>query len=364
MNFRRIRAIAVKETIHVIRDSRSLTMGIAIPVLLLILFGYGLSLNVDNVPLAVWDQSNSADSRDLIRGFISSKAFQPAGVCRSQNETEQKIQSGEALAVLVIPPDYHRDVQSGETASVQLLVDGSDSNTARLTTMYARGILQSLGNTGMQEVSLISAYNPGMDTTWSIIPGLIAIIVNVIAAMLTSLCVAREWENGTMEQLISTPLKKAEFILGKLVPYYAIGVIDVLVAVLMALFLFGIPLQGNIIALGTVSGIFLLTALSVGILISTVAKSQLLASQLSLIITFLPGFILSGFVYDIKAMPEVVMAITRIIPATYFVSLLRAIFLKGVWGRVLTLDLILLSVFALFVMTLTIKKLSFSLDGR
>ncbi len=364
MNFRRIRAIAVKETIHVVRDPRSLAMGIAIPILLLILFGYGLSLNVNNVPLAVWDQSNTASSRNLIRSFTSSEAFQPAGVSRSLNETENFIQTGKALAVLVIPPDFQQSIHSGESASVQLLVDGSDSNTARLTIMYARGILQSQSNTGMETVSLISAYNPGMDTTWSIIPGLIAIIVNVIAAMLTSLCVAREWENGTMEQLISTPLRRTEFIMGKLFPYYIIGAIDVLIAVLMALFLFGIPLYGSILALAAVSGIFLLTSLSVGILISTVAKSQLLASQLSLIITFLPGFILSGFVYDIKAMPAVVVAITRIIPATYFVSLLRSIFLKGVWGPVLTLDLVLLSVFALAVIGLTMKKLHFNLDGR
>lgn len=362
MSPRRIKAIARKEIIHVIRDPRSLGMGIAIPVLLLILFGYGLSLNVENVRLAVWDQDNTVASRNLIRDFTNSEAFQPAGVCHSQSETEQIIQTGQAIAVLVIPAHFSSEIQRGEQAQVQLLVDGSDSNIARLSIMYAEGIIISNAPSG--SISLISAYNPAMDTTWSIIPGLIAIIVNVIAAMLTSLCVAREWENGTMEQLISTPVRKAEFILGKLVPYYAIGVIDIVIAVAMALFLFGVPLHGSLIALAAVSGMFLLGALSVGILISTIASSQLLASQLSLIITFLPGFILSGFVYDIAAMPAVVANITRLIPARYFVSLLRAIFLKGAWGRALTLDLALLTVFTVAVLALSMKKLKLNLDGR
>jgi len=362
VNKQRFRAIAKKETIHVLRDPRSLAMGIAIPVLLLVLFGYGLSLNVEDVPLAVWDQSGTAASRDLIRDFTNSKAFQPAGVCHSQSETEDIIQSGDAMAVLVIPADYGEKIAEHMPATVQLLVDGSDSNMARLSIMYAGGIVKNEAQSS--GVSIITAYNPAMDTTWSIIPGLIAIIVNVIAAMLTSLCVAREWENGTMEQLISTPVRKVEFILGKLVPYYAIGVIDVVVAVVMALFLFGVPLNGSLLALAGVSAVFLLTTLSVGVLISTGAKSQLLASQLSLIITFLPGFILSGFVYDIQAMPGVVRAITKLIPATYFVSLLRTIFLKGTWGAAPSKELMFLALFTVVILAATMKKLKLNLDGR
>ena len=362
MNKQRFRAIAKKETIHVLRDPRSLGMGIAIPILLLILFGYGLSLNVDNVPLAVWDQDNTTASRNLIREFINSEAFQPAGECHSKTDTEAIIQSGEATAVLVIPANFAEKLERNEPVYVQLLVDGSDSNTARLSIMYAEGITKNAVQSSA--ISIITAYNPAMDTTWSIIPGLIAIIVNVIAAMLTSLCIAREWENGTMEQLTSTPMRKAEFILGKLVPYYMIGIIDVIVAVAMALFLFGIPLNGSLLALAGTSAMFLLTTLSVGILISTAAKSQVLASQLSLIITFLPGFILSGFVYDIKAMPAVVQAITRLIPATYFVSLLRTIFLKGTWGQAPTKELIFLTTFTVVILAVTLKKLKLNLDGR
>ncbi len=365
MNPRRIWAIAGKEFLHVLRDPRSLSMGIAIPVFLLVLFGYGLSLDVSNVPLAVWDQDDSGISRELIRSFVNSQAFKAAGSLHSHSEVENALQMGRATAVLVIPGDYSEKLRRGEKTELQLLVDGSDSNTARLAMMYAEGILRvGRPGHGTSAISVISAYNPGMDTTWSIIPGLIAIIVNVIAAMLTSLCVAREWENGTMEQLVSTPVRKGEFILGKLVPYYCIGVIDVLIAVAMALLLFGVPLHGSVVSLAVVSGVFLLGALSLGLLISIFAGSQLLASQLALVITFLPGFILSGFVYDIAAMPLVVAAFTRIIPARYLVSLLRAIFLKGEWGSALTLDLVLLTVFAGVVLIMSRKRLKLNLDGR
>lgn len=362
MKGRRAGAIARKEFLHVLRDPRSLAMGIAIPVLLLILFGYGLSLDVDHVPLAVRDLDNSALSRDLVRSFVNSSAFDGAGVCFSQEEVEDAVQSGRATAALVIPEDYSENILRGDQTEVQLILDGSDANTARLSIMYARGIL-SASNTG-GAFSTISAYNPSMNTTHSIVPGLIAIIVNVIAAMLTSLCVAREWENGTMEQLVSTPLRRWEFIAGKLIPYYCIGLLDIAVAVIMALFLFGIPLHGSFVSLALVSGMFLLGALSVGLFISIAARTQLLASQLSLVITFLPGFILSGFIYDIAAMPVVVANITRIIPARYFVSLLRAIFLKGEWGRTLTADLLLLSLFTVFILILSYRKLKLSLDGR
>lgn len=361
MSGRRTAAIARKELLHVLRDPRSLGMGIAIPVLLLLLFGYGLSLDVDHVPMSVWDMDNSVQSRDLVRSFMNSEAFDPSVICGSHSEVRDAVQSGRATAALVIPADYSERLQRGEQAEVQLIVDGSDSNTARLSTMYARGILAAGSSGG---VSMMTAYNPSMDTTWSIIPGLIAIIVNVIAAMLTSLCVAREWENGTMEQLISTPVRKTEFIAGKLFPYYLIGVIDIAVAVLMALFLFGVPLQGSLLSLAGVSGVFLLGALSLGVLISIASGSQLLASQLSLVITFLPGFILSGFVYDIAAMPAVVANLTRLIPARYFVTLLRAVFLKGEWGRTLSLDLAVLALFTLLVLLASLRKLKMTLDGR
>lgn len=366
MNLRRTRAIAWKEILHVVRDPRSLGMGIAIPVLLLVLFGYALSLEVDHVPLTVWDLDGSRASRDLVRSFVGSPAFEGTEACRSLPQVREAIQSGEATAALLIPAGFSAALESGTQPRVQFLVDGSDANTARLSIMYAEGILAR--RTGQApargSLSLVSAYNPGMDTRWSIIPGLIAIIVNVIAAMLTSLCIAREWENGTMEQLISTPVRRAEFVAGKLLPYYAIGVVDILIAVAMALLLFGIPLRGSLLALAGVSGTFLLGALSVGVLISTLTRSQLLASQLSIVITFLPGFLLSGFVYDIRSMPPAVGAITRIIPARYFVSLLRSIFLKGEWGPALTVDLLLLCAFTVLVLAAVLRKLRLDLDGR
>jgi ABC-2 type transport system permease protein len=354
--------MARKELLHVVRDPRSLGMGIAIPVLLLLLFGFALSLDVSHIPLAVWDMDGTEASRDLVRSFVESAAFDGEASCSSLPGVEAELQSGRAVAALVVPADFSSGLERGEHVQVQLIVDGSDANTARLATIYAEGIVSGAARQAL--VSLVSAYNPAMDTRWSIVPGLIAIIVNVIAAMLTSLCVAREWENGTMEQLVSTPVRKVEFLSGKLFPYYLIGVVDIAVAVAMAMLLFGVPLRGSLLALAGVSGVFLLGALSVGILVSTAAGSQLLASQLALVTTFLPGFLLSGFVYDINAMPVVVAAISRVVPARYFVSLLRAIFLKGHWGAALTADLLWLGLFTALVIAVTIRKLGMSLDGR
>jgi ABC-2 type transport system permease protein len=360
MNLRRVGAIARKELLHVVRDPRSLAMGIAIPAMLLILFGYGLSLDVDHVPMAILDMDNSPESREVVRAFTNSPAFDLEESCGSMSEIEHAVQSGRATAALILPRGFSEETHRGYKPVIQVILDGSDPNTARLAGMYARRILAGAGG----GVSMMNAYNPSMDTTWSIVPGLIAIIVNVIAAMLTSLCIAREWENGTMEQLVSTPVRKSEFVAGKLAPYYAIGVIDVAAAVLMALLLFGIPLRGSVVSLALVSGVFLLGALSVGLFISIAAGSQLLASQVSLVVTFLPGFILSGFVYDTAAMPAVVSAITRIIPARYFVTLLRAVFLKGTWGWNLTVDLLLLTAFTAVMLFLSIRKLKLHLDGR
>ena len=361
MSPRRMLAIARKEALHIVRDPRSLAMGIAIPVLLLLLFGYALSLDVDHVPLAVWDADGTVASRDLVRSFTGSAAFREVARCGSLDEVTGELQSDRAVAALVIPEGFAADLASTVPVDVQFLVDGSDSNTARLAILYAEAITSDLAPGGT--VSLVTAYNPSGDSTWSIIPGLIAIIVNVIAAMLTSLCIAREWESGTMEQLVSTPVRRLELLTGKLLPYYVIGILDVAVAAGMALLLFGIPLRGSGLVLAGISAVFLLGALSVGLLVSTIARSQLLASQLSLVITFLPGFLLSGFVYDTAGMPAVVAGISHMVPARYFVSLLRSVFLKGRWGPALTLDLALLAAFTAIVLAVALRKLRLDLDG-
>jgi len=365
MNGRRVWAVARKEGIHIIRDWRSLVMGIAIPILLLILFGYALTLDVDEVPLVVWDQSGTKVSRDFVSRFNGSPYFSLRRSLQSYEEVERAIDAGEALVALILPVDFAQDVESGRVAKVQAILDGSDSNTATIVLGYvdtvARAYNQDLAidhavRTSRRTVTVPLDlrprvwFNADMESKNYIIPGLIAVIMMVIAAMLTSLTVAREWEAGTMEQVISTPLKGPELILGKLLPYFGIGLLDVLVAVLMGEFLFHVPLRGNVALLFSLAAVFLIGALALGMLISIVTKAQLLASQLAMVVTFLPAFLLSGFMYDISNMPKMVQAITHVVPARYFVSLLKGIYLKGIGLELLMLEAALLAVFGFVVL--------------
>jgi ABC-2 type transport system permease protein len=357
---RRLRAVARKEFIHIFRDPRSLGMAIAIPMLLLMLYGYALTLDVDNVPLVVWDQSESQASREFISRFAGSCYFSLRGHARNYREVERAIDSAQALVALVVPRDFAGRVESGRPASVQLIVDGSDSNTATLAVSYADAValayaqqiaVQQIQRAGSRVPRLPLEFRPRvwfnaeMESRNYIIPGLIAVIMMVIAAMLTSLTVAREWERGTMEQLISTPVKGQELILGKLLPYFSIGLFDVLLAVLMGEFLFRVPLRGSVALLFTCAAIFLVGAMSLGLLISIVTKSQLLANQLAMVLTFVPSLLLSGFVFAIANMPKPLQLITYLIPARYFVALLKGIYLKGVGLQILAGEAALLTLF-------------------
>jgi ABC-2 type transport system permease protein len=358
MNSRRFWAIARKEFLHVIRDPRSLAMAMAMPLLLMLLYGYALSLDVDNVPTVVWDQSKSPASREFIAGFHGSRYFSIRGYVRHYHEVEAAIDSGRALAALIIPRNFAGRIESGREAAVQLIVDGSDSNTATLamgyadavTLTYAQGVaLQLVERTGRRPPRPALDFRPrvwfneDMESRNYIIPGLIAVIMMVIAALLTSLTVAREWERGTMEQLISTPVKGPELILGKLLPYFAIGMFDVLLVVLLGQFVFRVPLRGSVVLLFGMAAIFLVGTLALGILVSVVTKSQLLASQLAMVLTFVPSFLLSGFVFAISNMPEPIQWVTYAVPARYFIAMLKAIYLKGVGLEILAGEAVLLT---------------------
>ena len=361
MKPQRVRAIARKEFIHIFRDPRSLGMAIAMPMLLLILFGYALTLDVDHVPLVVWDQSQTATSRELISRFTGSRYFALRGYLLNYREVERAIDSGGAMMALVVPREFGGRVESGRPATLQLIVDGSDSNTAIIASGYADAIVgaysQELrleevrrqGGVALRpplDLRLRVWFNNELESKNYIIPGLIAVIMMVIAALLTSLTVAREWERGTMEQLISTPVRTTELIVGKLIPYFAIGMFDVLLAVLMGEFLFHVPLHGSVLLLFVMAAIFLVGALSLGMLISIVAKNQLLANQLAMILTFAPAFILSGMVFAIGNMPAAVRVVTYLVPARYFVTLLKGIYLKGVGLDVLGVEAALLVCFS------------------
>ncbi len=361
MSKRRLWAIARKEFLHVARDPRSLAMAIAMPLLLMMLYGYALSLDVDNVPTVVWDQSESPASREFISGFNGSRYFSLRAYVRNYREVEEAIDSGRALVAVIVPRNFAGRIESGRESAVQLLVDGSDSNTATLAMGYAdvvaltfsqRVAIRLIERSGMRPPRPALDFRPrvwfnaDLESKNYIIPGLIAVIMMVIAALLTSLTVAREWERGTMEQLISTPVKGPELILGKLLPYFAIGMFDVLLVVLLGQFVFRVPLRGSVLLLFGMAAIFLAGTLSLGLLVSVVTKSQLLANQLAMVLTFVPSFLLSGFVFAISNMPRPMQWITYAVPARYFISMLKAIYLKGVGLQVLAGDAALLTVYS------------------
>ena len=371
MNLRRLWAVARKETLHIRRDPRSLFLAMGIPMLMLLMFGYALTLDVDRVPFVVWDQCRTVESRDFVARFTATRYFDFRGAVDRYADLERAIDRREAALGLVIPPEFAAHLVAGRSAGVQAIVDGSDANTAGIILGYVQGIASGFNQqlafdqirrvTGTAPVPALDLrsriwFNPDLESRNFIVPGIMAVIMGLIAALLTSLTIAREWERGTMEQLISTPVKPAELILGKLLPYSVIGMANMVIAVLMAVFLFDVPLRGSVALLFGVGAVFVVGTLAQGILISAVARQQLLASQMAMISTFLPAFLLSGFAFAIANMPMPVQAVTFIVPARYFVALVKGIFLRGVGLETLWPDALFLVVFAVVVIGLAIRR--------
>lgn len=370
MDLHRVRAIANKEFVQIWRDPRSLAMAIFIPLLLLIMFGYILDLDVNRVPTIVWDRDGSKAARDYLRGFGDSRYFDIRGYYNDYDDLRLRIDDGRALLAIVVPKDFSRLLDKNAISPVQLIADGSDSNTARIAMSYAGSVTARFNETLIMD-ALYSAgitrplygvdvrpriwFNEDLKSRNYIIPGLIAVIMMVIAALLTSLTIAREWERGTMEQLISTPVTAKELIAGKFIPYFIIGFIDLVVSVAMALFVFRVPFRGDVALLFSFSSIFLIGALSLGILISIVMRNQLLASQTAILATFLPAFLLSGFMYAIINMPKAIQVITCIVPARYFINILRGIYLKGVGFSILWKQALFLVIFAVLVTSAAVR---------
>jgi len=345
MKARRLLAVSAKEFLHVRRDPRSLVLAIAIPVVLLLLFGYVLTLDVDKVPLAVWDRSRTPESRELASRFEGSRYFQVVLRAEGYSEVVEAVDDARVLAALVIPEDFAGRVRSDRPSAVQLLLDASEANTATIALGYAEAVVsgcsgdlevrwaRSKGLQGIRpplDVRSRVWFNTDLESRNFIIPGLISIIMMIIAALLTSLTVAREWEQGTMEQLIATPVTSTELILGKLLPYFVIGMTDLAVAVAMGKFLFHVPMRGSLPLLFGIAAVFLVGALSLGMLFSVSSRSQFAASQMAMAFTFLPSYLLSGFVFSIDSMPRAARAVTYLIPARYFVKVIKGVYLKGV----------------------------------
>jgi len=331
-------------------------------VLLLVFFGYAITFDVDDIEIAVLDQDRSAESRALIDAFVASGYFTVALRPESSSSIDELLIRGTVLGVVTIPPGFGRELSSGSgTADVQFLLDGSDANTATIAMNVATAVATSHGARAAPAVTGAGRtlrgppiriesrtwYNPELESRHMIVPGLIAVIMSMISAMLTALTVAREWERGTMEQLAATPVTRLEVVLGKLVPYLGIGIFDVALAVGAGMLLFGTPMNGSLILLGLMSILFLVGALGLGIVISAVVKSQVLATQVAMVATYLPALLLSGFMFDIASMPPVLKGITYLVPARYFITVTRGIFLKGVGISVLWPQALLMIAFAL-----------------
>jgi len=372
MNIRRLGAMFRKEVHHIVRDPRSLGMALAMPLLLLLLFGYALSLDVDRIPTLIYDLDRTAMSRQLISQFEGSRYFDIRGFVDDNKAIEDGIDKSKILMGIVIPVDFSEKLGAGRQAGVQILLDGSDSNTASIAKGYAESVLRTYSfnvradaqnrRGGMNLVPPIDPrirvwYNSSLESRNYIVPGLIAVILMIIAALLTSMTIAREWEMGTMEQLMSTPLRPAEIVLGKMLAYFTVGIADAVICVVVGVSVFHVPLRGSLLLLGMTTCIFLSGALFWGILISVIAKSQLLAFQMGILSSFLPAMMLSGFIYAIDTMPVPIRAITYIVPARYFVTILNGIYLKGVGLSILWVEVLFLVVYAVVIFVIATRKL-------
>ena len=370
MRWHRLLAMARKEFIQILRDTRSLAIVVTMPLILMLFYGYGVNLDYKNIPVCAFDRESSQQSQDLLHRFKASDYFQVVRVADNYPAVVEGVESGECQLAVVVPHDFSQRLASGQPAAVQAIVDATDDNGANLVMGYAEAVvagyaqevqtewLERQGRTGFQVPLNVEArtwFNEELESKDFIIPGIVALVMAVIGAFLTSLTIAREWERGTMEQLISTPVSRTEIMVGKLVPYFVIGLLDTALCTIIAVGWFGVPFRGQWTTLLLSSALFLLGVLGQGYFISVVTKSQLAASQAALVSTLLPAFLLSGFLFAIEQMPVVIQTITRVIPARYYVSILKGVFLKGTPPALLAEHLLALAIFAALVMGLATR---------
>ncbi len=372
MKIRIVAAVARKEYYHLIRDFRSLYLAFAIPIILILLFGYALSLDVENIKTVVVDHDRTDLSRDFLRKFEASPYFQIAAFLPNSAAAAKALDHGYATMALIIPPGWTAEIRADRESPLQMLLDGSDPNFSGIARTYITSFVESynsgllkdfLNRRGIRELhSPVEGrvrlwFNEDLESRNFIVPGIIAVIIMIVGAILTSLVIAREYENGTMETIRSLPLTASEFLIGKSVPYFFIGLADVLVAVFMGQVLFGVVMKSSFLLMILASSLYLMVALALGLLISSLTKSQLVANQGAILITYLPSLLLSNFVFPVSNMPKPLQMLTYVVPATYYVDILGGIYLKhlglaDMWPSysvmaVMALALMLLNVVAL-----------------
>lgn len=377
MNLNRILAMAGKEIIQIRRDSRSIAIVVAMPLIMMLAFGYGVSFDTKHIPVYIYDREGSQQSQDFLKRFQASHYFRVVRSVSSYRELVRAIDGGQCQIGIVVPADFSRRLSSGETVSIQALADGTDSNSANLGMNYSEAVVQSYlrqvqlqwqqrrgGGTPPPVISVDSRtwFNESLESRATIVPGVVALVMAVVGTFLTSMTIAREWERGTMEQLISTPVSPMEIMLGKLSPYLIIGLFDTCVCAALGVWWFGVAFRGSVGVFMLSSLLFLTVVLSLGYFISVIARTQLAASQISLLVTFLPSFLLSGFMYPIDQMPAVIQVMTHIIPARYYMAILRNVFLKGTPLSSMWQDFFGLTLFALILAIVATRAFRKRLD--
>jgi len=338
---RRIRALVWKETHQVLRDPSSIAIGVILPLILILLFGYGLSLDVRNVPIAVVVEQPAPEAMELVAGLQLSPYFKPR-LLQAMPQAQRLLLAHAVDGILRIPADFSRHVSAGD-AQVQLIVHGGDANRARIIQGYVQGALGAWSarqaaqgeQAAIVPVSVQTRlwFNEADNSSYFLVPGLVVLVMTLIGGLLTAMVMAREWERGTLEALLVTPVRSDEILLGKTLPYFLLALIGFALCVLSARFLFHVPLRGALWVLLSASMLYVLVALGIGLLISSWVRNQLVASQLTMLVTFMPAFMLSGFLFDLRSTPAVVQAISYVLPARYYVALLQTVFLAGdVWS--------------------------------
>lgn len=344
LSLSRLRALITKETRQMLRDRSNLTVGLLLPVAMVLLFGYGLSFDVTDARIAVVMEDNSAATASAVSGLAGSDYLHPIWTT-SMVEAEGLIRAGEADAILRVPASFTRDVVAGR-GELQLILNGVDSNSAQAIEGYASGAIQMAlahladrqGNPATAGVTVVQRvwFNEANTSTWFLVPGLIVLVMTLIGAFLTSLLIAREWERGTLESLFVTPVRPLELVLAKLAPYLVVGAVDLAMCLIAAKFLFGVPMRGSLLIVVVSSMLYLLVSLSLGLVISGVTRNQFAASQMALLISFMPAMMLSGFVFDLRNVPVVVQVIGNLLPATHFMGLIKTLFMAGdYWPQIL-----------------------------
>jgi len=365
-SIRRILALTRKETWQILRDPSAIAIGVVLPLLMLMLFGYGLSFDIKNLPVAVVVEHASEDTTSAVSGLQLSRYFNVHHV-GTMAEAELLMIERKVSAILRFPPHFSRDVNDGD-ATVLIVVNATDANTARIASAYVKGAITIWqardardGNPAPELPNIVIEnrmwFNDANQSQWFLVPGVIVLVMTLIGALLTSLVIAREWERGTFEALFVTPVRPVEILLSKTIPYFTMGMLGLGLSVIGSQLLFGVPLRGSLWPLIGVSSLYLLVALGIGLVISSMTKSQFLANQITFLVTFLPATMLSGFIFDIRSMPSGVQVVTLIFPARYFVSSLQTLFLAGdVWAVILP-DAAVLAGMALILMYIAFKSI-------